>query len=252
MIRTDLHIHTRWCDGKNTPEEMVLAAIEKGMECIGFSCHSYTWFEEECCIAKEKIPAYVTEIRTLAEQYAGKIRILCGVEQDYDSAEEPAWADYVIGSVHFLSHNGQFLAIDNTEEEFCRLLKEEFRGDIYAMAEAYYAKVAVVAEKTKADIIGHFDLISKYNEGGTYFDETHSRYRAAWKKAADALLAAGKTFEINTGAMFRGYRSRPYPNAEMIDYLRAAGGRLILSSDAHCTEAIGYRFEDYEYLIKNN
>ena len=42
MILTDLHVHTNYCDGKNTPEEMVLAAIEKGMECIGFSVHSYT------------------------------------------------------------------------------------------------------------------------------------------------------------------------------------------------------------------
>ena len=28
----DLHMHTTFCDGKNTPEEMVLSAIDKGLE----------------------------------------------------------------------------------------------------------------------------------------------------------------------------------------------------------------------------
>ena len=32
MIKCDLHTHTVFCDGKNTPEEMVLSAIEKGLD----------------------------------------------------------------------------------------------------------------------------------------------------------------------------------------------------------------------------
>ena len=33
-------MHTTWCDGKNTPEEMVAAALEKGFGAIGFSSHA--------------------------------------------------------------------------------------------------------------------------------------------------------------------------------------------------------------------
>ena len=36
----DLHTHTTYCDGQHTTEEMVLAAINKGMKRIGFSGHS--------------------------------------------------------------------------------------------------------------------------------------------------------------------------------------------------------------------
>ena len=32
MIYSDLHMHTVFCDGKNTPEEMVLSAIDKEMD----------------------------------------------------------------------------------------------------------------------------------------------------------------------------------------------------------------------------
>ena len=37
MMRADLHVHTTFCDGKNTPEEVVLTAIEMGLCKLGFS-----------------------------------------------------------------------------------------------------------------------------------------------------------------------------------------------------------------------
>ena len=31
MILTDLHVHSTWSDGKNTPEEMIEEAIRRGL-----------------------------------------------------------------------------------------------------------------------------------------------------------------------------------------------------------------------------
>ena len=42
MIKANFHTHTTYCDGKNTPEEMVQAAIALGMTAIGFSGHSHS------------------------------------------------------------------------------------------------------------------------------------------------------------------------------------------------------------------
>ena len=103
-----------------------------------------------------------------------------------------------------------------------------------------------MAEVTKCDIIGHFDLVTKFIEQEPAFDVHHPRYIRAWQQAADTLLKTGKPFEINTGAMSRGYRTEPYPSREIRDYLRARGGKLILSSDSHRKETIAYRFEDYQ------
>ena len=39
-MKTNYHTHTTWCDGKDTPEAVVVAAIEKGFYAIGFSSHA--------------------------------------------------------------------------------------------------------------------------------------------------------------------------------------------------------------------
>ena len=55
MIKQDFHVHTTYSDGNNSPEEMILAAIDKGMAKIGISDHSYTWVDETYCVPKERI-----------------------------------------------------------------------------------------------------------------------------------------------------------------------------------------------------
>jgi histidinol-phosphatase (PHP family) len=106
-----------------------------------------------------------------------------------------------------------------------------------------------VVNKTECDIIGHFDLISKFIEKEPLFDVTHPHYVAAWQKAVDELLKHNVPFEINTGAISRGYRTQPYPSEEMREYIREKGGRFVLSSDAHSTDAIAYKFEEYEAMV---
>ena len=60
------------------------------------------------------------------------------------------------------------------------------------------------------------------------------------------LLPSGVPFEINTGAMSRGWRTSPYPAKPIRDYIRAHGGRLILSSDSHKADTLLYAFDQYE------
>ena len=79
--------------------------------------------------------------------------------------------------------------------------------------------VSDIYNKTKCDIIGHFDLITKFNEGNALFDASDERYKSAAKAAAEALLKTPAVFEVNTGAMSRGYRDEPYPAKEILDML---------------------------------
>ena len=37
---TNFHTHSTWCDGKDTPEAMIEAAIAKGFSVLGFSSHA--------------------------------------------------------------------------------------------------------------------------------------------------------------------------------------------------------------------
>lgn len=241
---TDFHVHTTFSDGKSSPEEVVLAAIEKGMSCLGFSDHSYTFFDEEYCMPKERIGEYKACIASLKERYADKIKILCGIEQDIFSSESTEGYDFVIGSVHYIHVNGEYISVDHTEAILLEAAKRHFGGDLIALAEEYWRSVGETVERTGADIIGHLDLITKFNEGGRLFDENDARYKAAAFAAVDKLLPSGKVFEINTGAMSRGYRTTPYPAPFLRSYIQENGGRFIFSSDSHAAETLMFSFNN--------
>ena len=239
----DLHMHTTWSDGKNTAEEMIQEAIRLGRETVGISDHSSG---DPCGMTLEQSVDYRAEIAALKEKYAGQIRVLCGLERDFLTDDFNEY-DYTIGSVHWLPMpDGHRVSIDWTPEKLREGAKKYYGGDFYALAEAYYAAVARVVEVTKCDIIGHFDLVSKFIEVDPAFDMKHPRYIKAWQQAADELLKTGKPFEVNTGAMSRGYRSEPYPAKDIRDYIRAHGGKLIMSSDAHAKENITYGFREWK------
>ena len=244
LLTADLHLHTVYCDGRNTPEEMVVSAIEKGLSCIGFSGHSYVDFDPGCGMDAAALEAYRKDILALKEAYGDKIRILCGIELDSYSAVPEGTFDYVIGSVHYLDCPLRPAAVDDTPEELMEAVQKHFGNDYYLAAEHYFAAISEVVQKTGCDIIGHFDLIAKYNQRYRLFDEQHPRYKKAWRAALDQLLPQGKIFEINTGAVSRGWRDTPYPAPEMIDYIRQRGGRFLLSSDSHSCETIGYGFRE--------
>lgn len=244
------HTHTTYCDGNSTPDEIVREAVSLGMKELGFSGHSYTSIDESYCMSKEGTKKYFDEITELKEQYAGKIRILLGLERDYFAdPDEYSW-DLVIGSCHYIEKSGEIFPVDESQEILLDACDRLYGGDIYSLIEDYYSEVGMVFEKTGCDIIGHFDLITKFNEGGKIFDEEDPRYIAAWMAALDRIFSDAEKsgrkplFEINTGAMSRGYRTSPYPSGAILSELSKRGAAVILSSDSHDKSTLLYGFSD--------
>ncbi len=252
MILRDFHIHTTYGDGENTPEEMVLSAISKGVKVLGFSEHSCTDFDLSYCMRSEDVPKYNAEIKALKEKYKDQIKIYLGIEQDFYSSYPTEGYDYVIGSVHYVKFGNDYVSIDDDAETFKKAVETYCGGDGYAFCEAYYATVAKVAKKLHPDIIAHVDLVTKFNEQEPMIDENHPRYVAAWKKAIDELMENCTLFEINFGAMTRGYRTTPYPSNAILNYLKSKGADIILSSDSHKKETICGNFEEYETVSNGN
>ncbi len=237
-----LHTHTIYSDGEDTAEDMILTAIDLGLSRIGITDHSFVHFDAPYCMAYEKYPAYKQELAYLKEKFKGQIEILTGIEQDFYSDYPAEGFDYVIGSVHYVKLEDEYVAIDWGGETGTKLIRDAadkyFGGDVYAVLERYFETVSNVVEKTRADIIGHFDVITKSNESHPFFDPEHPRYRAAWKKAADRLLTTGKIFEINVSPVLSGALSVPHPAPEIIDHLRKNGAKLIYTGDCHSTDRL--------------
>ena len=246
-FRTNYHTHTTYCDGKNSPKGIVSEAVRLGMTEVGFSGHSYTSIDESYCMSREGMHKYFDEITKLREQYAGKIKILCGIEMDLFSDPEDydyGW-DFIIGSCHYIKKDGEYFPVDESEEILKDACERLYGGDIYSLISDYFSEVSSVSRITTCDIIGHFDLITKFNEDGHLFDERDPRYITAWMKALDVLTRdKSLIFEINTGAMSRGYRTSPYPSEDILNELARRGASVILSSDSHDKSTLMYGFDE--------
>ena len=249
----NLHTHTTYCDGTLPPEEMVLAAIKKGCASLGFSEHSYVPFDEHYSMTPEMTASYVRDINALKPKYKNDIEVYLGLEIDYYTAwkPEPGTLDYVIGTAHYLKTESGYVTIDGGATNLQQIVDEHFGGDYYAMAEEYYATILDIAAKTNADIIGHFDIITKYNRNSSLFDERHPRYENAALHAMDEILKECRIFEVNTGAMYRLGKSEPYPSAFLLTELRKRGGEVLLSSDSHNAESICHAFKQTSELLKS-
>lgn len=249
MILQDLHTHSHYDDGSGTLLEVAEAAERKGLVSVGFSGHSPMPFENDWTMTEEGYQAYLREAPAVIEQMKGRIEVLLGIEYDALSSIDFSLFDYVIGSAHYVEKDGLYLSIDETAE-----ISEEavaIFGSADGLAEAYFDTVGNFADNDAIHIVGHFDLITKFNERKPLFDTTSPVYRAAARRAMEKLVAAGKIFEINAGAMSRGYRTEPYPSMELLGELYRMGGRITLSSDAHSPASVLGGFEVMGALARN-
>lgn len=240
MIKCNYHTHTVLCDGKDTAEELVIEAIDKGFEVLGFSAHSPLQGEDWCLLPDTK--EYKETISALKEKYKGKIEILCGIEQDYYSEKEDGF-DFVIGSVHCVKVGDKLIAVDDKAQIVIDAINEYFGGDSDAFAKEYFKTVSDVVNKTGADIIGHLDLIEKFCEQTTIFNPHSEVYRKASEDAVKKLCTTNALFEINTGAMARGLRTAPYPSKRLLELIHTYGGNVIINSDCHDKSHLDYGFE---------
>lgn len=252
--KMNFHTHTIFCDGKESAESMIQAALAKDFTRLGFSGHCFNDFRPEdtkvWCMSPETSGRYIKEVRALAEKYQNEIEIFCGVEQDFCSSVSTEGFDYVVGSVHYVEKDGMYYCVDESPETLERAICEGFGGNPYALTERFFAQEAEVVQKTNATFIGHFDLVMKFNEGNRFFDPMERRYRNAALTAMDALIETGRPFEINTGAMYRGLRQEPYPSIQLLRNLHERKGEILLSSDSHDGASLGFGFHEMAQLAK--
>ena len=242
------HTHTSFCDGKNTAEEIVLYAISKGFSSIGFSGHGYTPFDLRYCM--KDTDGYIKEISRLKDKYGKKIEIYCGVEEDAFSYVNREKFDYIIGSSHYFNIDERYYPIDSNYDYFRKCL-EAFNYDVIKLSETYYSVFVDYILKRKPDIIGHFDVITKFDEIDNQLFLNNNEYLKIAEKYFRKATDADVIFEINTGAISRGIRKTPYLGENLLYILQKKGGKVILSSDSHSVDTLNYGFEEMKYMLRD-
>jgi len=251
IITSTLHNHCTMCDGSDTLDEMVRAAINAGFTDFGMSCHGYAPFDPEYSMPPED--EYVAVLEKAKKDYASEIRLWTGVEEDYFAPSAmPEKYDYIIGEVHYAKDEttGELIAVDGSPENFCDARDKIFGGDAMALVKDYFENMVKAAEK-KPDILGHFDLVVKNNRDNRFFDEESAEYLDTALDALKACNECGVIFEVNTGAIMRKKRELPYPSPYLLEKLREMGGKVTLSADCHDARFITGGFDIGLKVIRN-
>lgn len=240
MIKQNLHTHSQYDDGKDAIDEIVQKAQERGFTILGFSGHGY-YAKDDSSMTPEKTKQYIQDVRQAQQQAPNGLKIYLGIEEDSMAPiENVEDFDYVIGSVHYLEHNGKIYPIDYSQEQFDEMLKEGYQNDINALAKDYYLAIERQAQNPNIQILGHLDLIAKYNEDQTYYCFDDPKILSYAKIAIEQLVKAGKIFEMNSGAMAREYRNSPYPSIELLKLIYEANGKILINTDCHDKEYLDY------------
>ena len=245
MQKHNFHTHTRYSDGHDTPREMIGEAVSRGFTALGFSDHSYAWFESYYSMSPEGTLRSFREIRALAEEYRGLIDIWCGIELDGESGIPTLDYDFILSSVHEMVRRGESRPIDSGEKQQRELVRDLFGGSFTDFTRAYFESLTEHVMRNKTDIVGHIDLPTKYS----LCPEDDPRYRDAAREAVREIVKSCPLFELNTGAIARGLRTVPYPAPFLLDEIKAAGGSLIVNSDCHYRAKLTCWFDEAEAYL---
>ena len=186
----------------------------------------------------------------IGDRYADRLNILLGYEHDWLSPANVAEYDYYIESVHYVNRGGTLYCVDNTRQILTDAARTLYGGDMYALCRDYFETVCRSIEGTGAQILGHIELVMKFNENRDLFDDANPRYLAPALQCAELAARSERLIEINTGAISRGYRTQPYPGVAMLRRIAECGGRIILTSDCHNSDYLDCAFGEATQLAR--
>lgn len=243
---SNFHTHTNFCDGKSSVDEIVLKAIEKGFDAIGFSGHACTDFDNRYCM--QDTAGYIREVRAASEKYKDKIQVYLGTEEDILAEADRGLYDYIIGSSHYVEKDGKFYDVDGSYETLKACINA-FGGDTIAYAEAYFNTFCQYILRRKPDIVGHFDLLTKFDEKYEPLFLGDKKYEQVAEKYLKKALESDCIFELNSGAISRDTRKTPYPAENLLYVIKKEKGKVIINSDSHEKNTIDFHFAEMKKLL---
>jgi len=244
LLPGDYHVHTRFSDGEGEPAQFVERALALGLPEIGFADHlapSVLGAGGDWSIGHECLDEYVGAVREAAARYP-QIAVLLGAEVDYVPGAEDELAgllgaypfDYVIGAVHY---------VDGFSFDDAPNRDDRRWADGAALYERYYERLGRAASTGLFDILAHIDYIALWGHA------LRADLSAAEDEALRAIAAAGAAVEINTtGALDPA--GRMYPAPGLLERAQRLGIPLVLGSDAHEVDQVGWSFDEGVALAK--
>lgn len=253
MISIDLHSHTKYSHGKDTPAAMYAAARAKGIALFGFSEHSprplgYDYTHEYREHLTRSFPTYVREVLEL--QQCDPDGVLLGMEMDWMDAEENFVRkavraydfDYLLGSVHFLKTWGY----DDDPGDWKDLPTETY----FRRYEEYFLTLANMARSGLFNIASHPDLIKIFSVDAFRRWLSEGSHTDMIRDALAAIRDAGMAMEISSAGLRKACREI-YPGPVIMRLAADLGVPITFGSDAHNAGDVAYGFDRLEAYARS-
>ncbi|WP_455720127.1 histidinol-phosphatase HisJ family protein [Agathobacter sp.] len=256
-MRADYHVHTKFSDDSDYPmEKVVCDAIDKGLDEICFTDHvdygvKKDWdepgemlYRQGEILANVNYPLYEKEYNRLREKYSDKITLKLGLEfgmqaytiEKYETLFKKYPFDFIILSVHEVDDKEfwtQDFQRNKTQEEYNMRYYEEL--------------LYLVRHYHNYSVLGHMDLITRYDNEGIYPFEN---IKPIVSKILKTVIADGKGIEVNTSSHRYGIEDLT-PSRDILKLYKELGGRIItIGSDSHKPEHLGVYIDETKVWLK--
>ena len=224
MIVTSIdgHVHTTLCrHATGTMEQYVEKAIAGGLEGLVFLEHlecGINYFERTW-LTEDDFVIYRREAERLKEKYAGRIKVLCGIEVGYNPKEIERILSFLgrcewdrIGiSYHFYEVDGRHINLFSRKQQNLEAI--EAVGPALILT-GYYTGLIEAASRIDADVVCHLDAALRHCRGENRF-EPGSMIGELLKKMAErrmALEVNASGFSVRASSFLRHrFFARPRP-----------------------------------------
>jgi histidinol-phosphatase (PHP family) len=246
MQFSNLHTHTRYCDGAGNPEEFVVSAIEKKMSAIGFSGHAPVPFDSWWNMKPQVFEEYISEISALKQKFCNKIPIFLGAEIDFISGVQNITdfkkynLDYIIGAIHYLKPENSEDIWDFiiSPQVFAEGLQKYYFGNVEKLVRYYFLQMNTMIEHGGFDVVAHIDQIVKFNKGNVFFREDADFYRSASFETIRLCAEKDVFIELNTRGKLKNLTDNFYPSFDFLKECARQKVKIIISADAHEKEEL--------------
>lgn len=255
-MKADYHVHTEFSDDSvYEMEEVVKDAINLGLDELCFTDHvdygiKKDWHEGNIeyrsnqPLANVDYPRYFNNIKYLKEKYP-QITIKQGLEfgvqkhtiKKFKQLFDTYPLDFIILSFHQVEDK-EFWTQDfqkgRTQKEY---------------NERYYQEIlGVIKEYKDYSVLGHLDLLSRYDLNGIYPFE---KVKDIITEILKIVIQDGKGIEVNTSSYY--YKLNDLtPSMNILKLYYELGGKIItIGSDSHKKIQLGSYIDEVKEILKN-
>jgi histidinol-phosphatase (PHP family) len=194
------------------------------------------------------LAAYLSEIDAAKKKFAGKFRVLAGLEIGYEPDYEQLIRDrikgykfdFLLAAVHTLNH-----VFMDTERDY----KRSFGNMTFEqMCGLYFRSIQQAAESKLFDAIAHLDVYKRLGFK-QYGDEVFDIIPELMEQSMKTIVKNGCMLEINCSGYRHGL-NEPYPSEKLLAIAKDCGMSCVTTgSDTHKITQLGQNLDKANLLI---